>query len=217
MEKSPTHRDAADVGATRPGWAGRSPCPGAGRARPCAPDGARRSAGAWPGAPVRHHPANALAPDAMPLGAQMAAAAERRLQEVHVDQAHQRRVQRAFARPRPVSRRPADPDQRAWPRDRRRRRLRLDHLPPPGHAHRPEAIPSRTCRFQAAIAVWRKPCLIAGSAIVASPRTASSLPFDCCRSAVFHPDLALTVGREGRQAPAFGAPGPQVTELRSTM
>ncbi len=65
-----------------------------------------------------------LAPDAIALFAQvpchLAAAVERRLHELRINQLHQRQVQRRFCAARPVPGRPAHADQRALPDDRQR-------------------------------------------------------------------------------------------------
>lgn len=91
-----------------------------------------------------HQPPDALAPDAAALVAQLprhlTAAVERRLHELRADQLPQCQVQRALGLARAIPCRPATSDQRALPGDRQHRVPWRDHLSPPGHAHRPEAL-----------------------------------------------------------------------------
>ena len=78
----------------------------------------------------------------MPLAPEMTghlpASLTRRLEELGIDQPHEREVERALALPRPVERRPADADQGTLPADRQHGVPRLDHFTPPGNTHRPE-------------------------------------------------------------------------------
>ncbi len=80
---------------------------------------------------LRHQTTDPLAPDGVALPPEMArhlpAPVPRRLEELRIDQPHQREVQRSLALSRPVPCRPADPDQRALPDHRQRRMPRLDH------------------------------------------------------------------------------------------
>lgn len=92
----------------------------------------------------RHQAANPLAVDLVPLPAEMTshlpAAVPRRFQELRVDQPHQFQVLGTLAIPRLVVAGAAERHQRALLRDRQARMLRLDQLPPPADAHRPEAL-----------------------------------------------------------------------------
>src|SRR6185312_14372631 len=68
----------------------------------------------------------------------------RRLQELLVEQPHQRQVLRRLRRRRAVERRAADRYQCALPYDRQARVPGLDHRPPPVHAHRPKAFAKKS-------------------------------------------------------------------------
>src|SRR3954454_6389014 len=74
----------------------------------------------------------------------LARAIPRRLQELPVNQPHQFQVQRRLPSRLIVEPGPADRDQLALPHDRELGVVRVNHLPPPLDAHRPEALAKKS-------------------------------------------------------------------------
>jgi len=95
-----------------------------------------------------HQPPHPLAANCIALAPQMpghlARAIPRRLQDLPVDQPHQRKVQRRLSGWLVIEPRSADRDQFALPHDREFGVLRLNHPPPPLNAHRPEALAKKS-------------------------------------------------------------------------